>query len=68
MTKEELMKKLKELEEKSKNSQSEYDKKISELQKKNIEDIYLWCEDKNIKLYENIGFSIYGHIYIKREE
>ncbi len=41
---------------------------LSELQKKNIEDVYLWCEDKNIKLYENIGFSIYGKIYIKKEE
>ena len=41
---------------------------LSELQKKNIEEVYLWCEDKNIKLYENIGFSLYGKIYIKKEE
>ncbi len=41
---------------------------LSELQKKNIEEVYLWCEDKNIKLYENIGFSLYGRIYIKKEE
>ncbi len=41
---------------------------LSELQKKGIEDVYLWCEDKNIKLYENIGFSLYGKIYIKKEE
>ena len=41
---------------------------LSELKKKNIEDVYLWCEDKNIKLYENIGFSLYGKIYIKKEE
>ena len=41
---------------------------LSELQKKNIEDVYLWCEDKHIKLYENIGFSLYGKIYIKKEE
>lgn len=41
---------------------------LSELQKKNISDVYLWCEDKNIKLYENIGFSLYGKIYIKKEE
>ena len=41
---------------------------LSELQKKNIEDVYLWCEDKNINLYENIGFSLYGKIYIKKEE
>lgn len=41
---------------------------LSELQKKNIKEVYLWCEDKNIKLYENIGFSLYGKIYIKKEE
>lgn len=41
---------------------------LSELQKKNIEDVYLWCEDKNINLYKNIGFSLYGKIYIKKEE
>lgn len=41
---------------------------LSDLQKKNIENVYLWCEDKNIKLYENIGFSLYGKIYIKKEE
>ena len=41
---------------------------LSELQKKNVEDVYLWCEDKNIKLYENIGFSLYGKIYVKKEE
>lgn len=41
---------------------------LSELQKKSIEEVYLWCEDKNIKLYENIGFSSYGRIYIKKEE
>lgn len=41
---------------------------LSELKKKNIEEVYLWCEDKNIKLYENIGFSSYGRIYIKKEE
>ncbi len=41
---------------------------LCELQKKNIKDVYLWCEDKNVKLYENIGFSLYGKIYIKKEE
>lgn len=41
---------------------------LSELKKKNIDEVYLWCEDKNIKLYENIGFSLYGKIYIKKEE
>jgi GNAT superfamily N-acetyltransferase len=41
---------------------------LSELQKKNVEEVYLWCEDKNIKFYENIGFSLYGKIYIKKEE
>lgn len=41
---------------------------LSELTKKNVEDVYLWCEEKNIKLYENIGFSMCGKIYIKKEE
>ncbi len=41
---------------------------LSELQKKDIEDVYLWCEDKNMNLYENMGFSIYGKIYMKKEE
>lgn len=41
---------------------------LSDLQKKNIENVYLWCEDKNIKLYENIGFSLCGKIYVKKEE
>lgn len=41
---------------------------LSELHKKNIKNVYLWCEDRNIKLYENIGFSLCGNIYIKKEE
>lgn len=41
---------------------------LSELNKKNVKNAYLWCEDKNIKLYENTGFSQYGKIYIKKEE
>ena len=41
---------------------------LNELYKKNVDDVYLWCEDKNIKLYENIGFSQCGKIYIKKEE
>lgn len=41
---------------------------LSELQNKDIKDVYLWCEDKNMNLYENMGFSIYGKIYIKKEE
>ena len=41
---------------------------LSELKKNNVEEVYLWCEDKNIKLYENIGFSKYGRIYVKKEE
>lgn len=41
---------------------------LNELYKKNIEDVYLWCEDKNIKFYENIGFSLWGKIYVKKEE
>lgn len=41
---------------------------LGELKKKNIDVAYLWCEDKNIKLYENIGFSVCGEIYVKKEE
>ena len=41
---------------------------LNEMKKNCIEDVYLWCEDKNIKLYENIGFSLCGKIYVKKEE
>ncbi len=41
---------------------------LRELKKENVNIAYLWCEDKNIKLYENIGFSVCGEIYVKREE
>lgn len=41
---------------------------LNELQKKNIKEVFLWCEDKNIKLYENIGFSVCDKIYVKKEE
>ena len=41
---------------------------VSDLKSKNIETAYLWCEDKNIKFYENIGFTLCGEIYVKKEE
>lgn len=41
---------------------------LNELYKKNVDDVYLWCEDKNINLYKNIGFSLCGKIYVKKEE
>lgn len=41
---------------------------LGELQKNDVKDVYLWCEDKNIKFYEDIGFSFCGKIYIKKEE
>lgn len=41
---------------------------LSELKNKNVKTTYLWCEDKNIKLYENIGFYVCGEIYVKKEE
>lgn len=41
---------------------------LSELKSKGVEEAYLWCEDKNIKLYESIGFSVCGQIYVKKEE
>jgi N-acetylglutamate synthase-like GNAT family acetyltransferase len=40
---------------------------LSDLKTNGIEEIYLWCEDKNLNLYENIGFSVCGKIYVKRE-
>ena len=41
---------------------------LSDMKQKNIENVYLWCEDKNMKFYEKIGFSVCGEIYVKREE
>ncbi len=41
---------------------------LSDLKSKGVEKAYLWCEDKNIKLYESIGFSVCGQIYVKKEE
>lgn len=41
---------------------------LNYLYNRNIENVYLWCEDKNIRLYENTGFSLHGKIYIKKEE
>ena len=41
---------------------------LCDMKSKNVETAYLWCEDKNIKLYENTGFSVCGEIYVKREE
>lgn len=41
---------------------------LSDLKSKNIKTAYLWCEDKNIKFYENIGFTQCGEIYVKKEE
>lgn len=41
---------------------------LNDLHKSNIKNVYLWCEDKNIKLYEDIGFSLCGKIYVKKEE
>lgn len=41
---------------------------VAELKNKNVETAYLWCEDKNIKFYENAGFSVCGEIHVKKEE
>lgn len=41
---------------------------LSELRKKNVDHAYLWCEDKNVKFYEDIGFSLWGEIYAKEEK
>ncbi len=41
---------------------------LSNMKSNGIEEAYLWCEAQNIKLYENIGFSVCGKIYVKKEE
>ncbi len=41
---------------------------LTDLKNNNVEEIYLWCEDKNIKFYENMGFSVCGKIYVKKDE
>jgi N-acetylglutamate synthase-like GNAT family acetyltransferase len=41
---------------------------LADLKTKGAEQVYLWCEEKNIKFYESIGFSVCGEIYVKREE
>ena len=41
---------------------------LSQLHSQGVAQAYLWCENKNIKLYENIGFSLCGKIYVKKEE
>lgn len=41
---------------------------LAELKSKGAEQVYLWCENKNIKFYENIGFLVCGEIFVKREE
>lgn len=41
---------------------------LSQMQKNGVQKAYLWCENKNIDLYKNIGFSVCGKIYVKREE
>ena len=41
---------------------------LNDLKQKNVKTAYLWCEEKNIKFYENIGFTLCGEIYVKKEE
>lgn len=41
---------------------------LYDLKQKNVKTTYLWCEEKNIKFYENIGFTLCGEIYVKKEE
>ena len=36
---------------------------LKELRENNICHIYLWCEDNNLKFYENLGFKNIGKIY-----
>ena len=41
---------------------------LVDMKSNGVEEVYLWCETHNIKLYENIGFSVCGKIYVKKEE
>ena len=41
---------------------------LSELKSKSVNTVYLWCEDKNINLYKNAGFTVCGEIYVKKED
>ena len=41
---------------------------LSDMKQKNVEVVYLWCEDENVNLYKNMGFSVCGEIYVKKEE
>ncbi len=36
---------------------------LEELKENNIPKIYLWCEDRNIQFYNNLGFKNIGKIY-----
>lgn len=40
---------------------------ISRLSEKRVSEIYLWCEDKNIKFYKNNGFDLCGEIYVRED-
>ncbi|MBR4286811.1 MAG: GNAT family N-acetyltransferase [Clostridia bacterium] len=39
---------------------------INLLHKKNVKNIYLWCEDDKIPFYEKTGFNVKGKIYLRK--
>jgi predicted GNAT family acetyltransferase len=39
---------------------------INELYKKNVEKVYLWCEEDKIPFYEKLGFKFMGQIYLRK--
>ena len=38
---------------------------VSLLSHKGINEVYLWCENKNVKFYNNLGFNLCGEIYVR---
>ena len=40
---------------------------INECKARNVQKIYLWCEDENINFYKNSGFTVCGEVYTKEE-
>ncbi len=39
---------------------------INQLHKRNIDEIYLWCEEDRIPFYEKMGFYMSGQIYLRK--
>ena len=39
---------------------------INQLCKKNVEKVYLWCEEDKLPFYEKLGFKFSGQIYLRK--